>query len=674
MGIQGEAIGRREFSRQAVNLTLGSAISGLAFASASHVEARMNDSELSLSNNFLRVSWSISGGKLRPLRLQDRKSGRSTSLGSDALTLNFTDGRVLRTSQMALISKPVSLEVQTDPHSRRRASQMPGKQLVLHLMDPATGALIQWTAVLLDNTRYLRQEFSIQARERDLPIQDVIVWDVRLNEVQTAGRVKGSPAIAGQVFLAFEDPLSTTAVDGSRLRCALNRKLPLRLHHSFDCSSVIGVFTKDQLRREFLSYVEDQRAHPYRTFLHYNTWYDIGYFSRYDEASVSDRIDAFAKELSEQRRVVLDSLMLDDGWDDPASLWNFNSGFPNGLTRVADSCSKDRFRPGIWLSPWGGYGKPKQERLQYGRERGYEIEDGGFALSGPKYYEYFRDVCLRMIDKYGVNQFKIDGTGNANNVIPGSAFDSDFDAAISLIADLRSASPDLYINLTTGTYPSPFWLRFADSIWRGGEDHDFLGVGSWRQRWITYRDANTFQHTVKAGPLFPLNSLMLHGMIYAQHAKNLNSDPNGDFPNEIRSYFGTGTQLQEMYISPQLLSESNWDDLAEAANWSRRNAATLVDTHWIGGDPSQLQIYGWASWSNAKGIVTLRNPSDRQQAISIDIQQLFELPADAPQKYRAVSPWKNNRTEAILSLTAGERHEFQLAPFEVMTLEAVPAR
>jgi hypothetical protein len=72
-----------------------------------------------------------------------------------------------------------------------------------------------------------------------------------------------------------------------------------------------------------------------------------------------------------------------------------------------------------------------------------------------------------MISKYGVNQLKFDGTGNVNEVIPGSEFDSDFAAAIQLIADLRAAKPDLYINLTTGTYPSPFWFRYADSIWRG---------------------------------------------------------------------------------------------------------------------------------------------------------------------------------------------------------------
>ncbi len=182
----------------------------------------------------------------------------------------------------------------------------------------------------------------------------------------------------------------------------------------------------------------------------------------------------------------------------------------------------------------------KRERLAYGRRNGFETNERGFALSGPKYYAKFREVSSNFIQN-GVNQFKIDGTGNVNTVFPGSSFDSDFAAAISLIHEWRGLKPDLYVNLTTGTYPSPFWLRYADSIWRGGEDHSFAGVGSWRERWITYRDQETYRGVVQAGPLFPLNSSMLHGLIYAQQAEHLESDPGDDFENEIHSYFGSGT-------------------------------------------------------------------------------------------------------------------------------------
>jgi hypothetical protein len=277
-----------------------------------------------------------------------------------------------------------------------------------------------------------------------------------------------------------------------------------------------------------------------------------------------------------------------------------------------------------------------------------------------------------MIRTYGVNQFKIDGTGSTSSTVPGSRFDSDFDAAINLISELRTEKPDLFVNLTTGTYPSPFWLRYADSTWRGGDDHSFAGVGTDRQRWITYRDGDTYGGVVRQGTLYPLNSLMLHGIIYARHAHGLNTDPAGDFTAEVRDYFGTGTQLQEMYVTPSLLTPENWDALAEAAQWSRRNADALVDTHWIGGDPWRLEPYGWAAWSPAKATLVLRNPKDAPQRLAVDVAEAFELPEGAPVRYRARSPWASDAGKPSVELRAGRPHAFELAPFEVLTLDAAP--
>jgi len=434
---------------------------------------------------------------------------------------------------------------------------------------------------------------------------------------------------------------------------------------------VIGVARPGQMRRDFLGYVERERAHPYRTFLHYNSWYDIGYFSQYSEAEAIGAIQAFGEQLVRQRGVVLDSFLFDDGWDDPRTLWGFNAGFPDGFRHLRAAAAEFNAAPGVWMSPWGGYGDPKKRRLEFGQQQGFETNEGGFALSGPKYYARFRDTCFRMIREYGVNQFKFDGTGNAARAFPGSAFDSDFDAAIHLIEELRAEKPEVYVNLTTGTYPSPFWLRYADSIWRGGEDHDFAGVGTDRQQWITYRDGATYENVVRRGALYPLNALMLHGLVYARHAKKLASDPYGDFAQEVRSYFGTGTQLQEMYVTPTL-NYVQWDILAEAAKWSRRNAGTLVDTHWLGGDPKTLEVYGWASWSPGRGIITLRNPSDQQQRWALDVGRVFELPPDAARQYVARSPWQRDRDRRPLQLRAGVEHTILLAPFEVLTLEAEP--
>ena len=165
---------------------------------------------------------------------------------------------------------------------------------------------------------------------------------------------------------------------------------------------------------------------------------------------------------------------------------------------------------------------------------------------------------------------------------------------------------------------------------------------------------------------------MLHGIIYAQKAEHLADDPGHDFPDEVHSYFGTGTDLQELYVTPSLLSPADWDTLAESARWSRAHASILVDTHWIGGDPGNGQAYGWAAWSPAGGILTLRNPSPQPQAIAIDVQQAFELPPGAPQHFHAHSPWSADRSQPALDLRAHQPHTFHLKPFEVLNLDATP--
>ena len=191
----------------------------------------------------------------------------------------------------------------------------------------------------------------------------------------------------------------------------------------------------------------------------------------------------------------------------------------------------------------------------------------------------------------------------------------------------------------------------------------------WREELLFLADV--FWGALVRTPAFPF-SLMLHGMIFAQYAHDLSTDPNNDFPNEVHSYFGSGTQLQEMYITPSLLSSADWDVLAEAAKWSRANADVLRDTHWVGGDPAWLEVYGWAAWTPHKAILTLRNPSDKPQDINIDIQNAFELPDGAPKRYTARSPWRADSEQDPITLQANRAYTFHLTPFEVLTLEATP--
>ena len=632
--------------------------------------AVLTPDDISLGNPAITAVWSIAGGAFRPVSLSDGLNGTALPVPGDAFTLTLTDKSTIAARDMRITAPPRMEVLVANPRASRMAERIAGRSVTLTLQDASLRIEAVWRGILRDGSHYIRQELTLRALGDAIPLRGITLLDFNAPNAVVTGTVPGTPIVTGNAFFGFEHPLANNGVDGDRVRCRMTRTLPLRPGTALMVSSVTGVARAGQMRRDFLAYVERERAHPYRTFLHYNSWYDLGYFNRYDEDGALAAISAFGMELHEKRGVTLDSFLFDDGWDDPKTLWHFNAGFPNGFANVAQATQRYGAAPGVWMSPWGGYGEPREQRLAYGKAQGFETNENGFALSGPLYYKRFRDTCVDLIRSYGVNQFKFDGTGNSSSTFPGSSFDSDFDAAIHLIDELRAEKPDLYVNLTTGTYPSPFWLRYADSIWRGGEDHDFAGIGSSRQRWITYRDADTYEHVVRAGALYPLNSLMLHGMIFARSAHNLMTDPGNDFSSEVRSYFGTGTQLQEMYITPALLSRNNWDTIAESARWSRGNADTLVDTHWVGGDPLRLEPYGWASWSPRKGILTLRNPSNVPQKIAIDIERAFELPAGAPQRYYAASPWTVDRGGPPIQFRAGEEREIRLAPFQVLTLEA----
>lgn len=625
----------------------------------------------------LRARVAMHSGHFDGLSVQDNISGRSLSM-KEAFVIVLKDKTELRSTQMQLSPIADSSSV-LDPHLalRRAHDKVETKDSCWLFTSTAFSAKFAWCLTVRPGTEYLRELLRLSAGATDLPIAEVRLLQFADAGAKVDGSVNGSPIVDSNMFFGVEHPLSVNTVDSDGVKASLLRDLPLRAGQSITYSAVIGTSRKGQIRRAFLAYLENERPRAYEPFLHYNSWFDLGYENRFDEAGAIDRVHAFGQRLVEERHVKLDSFLFDDGWDDPHTLWGFNPGFPNGFQKTGEAAAKYNAGIGVWLSPWGGYAEQKKERIAYGKAHDFEIQKDGYALSGPKYFNRFEQICLEMVDKYHVNQFKFDGTGNASHVFPGSAFDSDFDAAIHLIERLRKEQPELFINLTTGTTASPFWLFYADSIWRGGEDHDFSGVGDSRQRWITYRDAQTYKNIVLKGPLFPLNSLMLHGIIYAKQAQNLTTDPGNDFADEVHSYFGSGTQLQEMYITPTLLTKANWDTLAEGARWSRVHSKTLRDNHWIGGDPDKLEVYGWAAWSSEAGIVTLRNPSTAVQHYRLELARVFELGSPDVTEYSVHSAWtdvKNWKLHTSKSIRSDKPLVLKLAPFEVLTLEAEPLR
>jgi len=659
---------------------------------------KVTPSHVVISNAVLCATWPIRESGLAAASFVDVQGGSRLQLHGALFEVVLADGT--RYSNLPPHGDIRVRHLAPITASPRPADRTPGRVVEMPTRSADGRLSVTWRAIALDGAHYLRQEIDLTPEREDCLIRNLVWLHDRIPGARTMGEVDGSPVAALPFFLGIEDPhahnragspaaradalLSAgAATAGARpppgtndwVICQLDRNAVLRRGETLRVSFVTGVAPANQLRRAFLAYLERERAHPYRPYLHYNSWYDTAWDPfALNETNCLEAIRLIGERLIQPHGVVMDGMVFDDGWDNPQSLWQFHAGFPRGFSPLAELCQRYRTHLGVWLSPFGGYGEPRQQRLRFGHAQGYETNAAGFSLAGPQYYSAFKQACVRMIRDFGVNHFKFDGIATGMRARGGGQYVLDTEAMRRLMLELRQESPGLFINLTTGSWPSPFWLRYADSLWRQGHDMGHAGPGSRQQQWLTYRDQETYRNIVCKAPLYPLNALMSQGVAYSR--RGMAGDPTFDargFRDDVRAFFGSGTALQELYIQPGRLTPEDWRLLAEAAHWSRSRADVLVDTHWIGGDPGKSEVYGYASWAPHRGILMLRNPAAEPQRIALDLGQAFELPAGAATRFRLQSPWTDHAASPILEVTAGHAHTFGLEPFEVVVYDATPA-
>lgn len=672
--------------------------------------ARIDETTIVLENHVLSVVWDLAAGKLKPQRVTDKLSEHSIPMSDTEYfqivlggALDDDDESLVKASDLVLVGKPRLVELTPNARSPRLSERSGGHQVVVELHSADDHLRVRWEASLRDGSNYVQQRLQVETKKEPVEVAELVMWNLAVPGARVVGSVDGSPVVAGNMFFAIEHPMSKcrltedrTDTAAKRFRCSMPFRGIAGAGQPLVCRSVVGVVPEGQLRRGFLYYLERERAQPYRSLLHYNNGSEIGCeywqrrrhgepgeaerFRKAQESIWLETIHTFGRELVESRKVVLDAFGHDFEWDDETLVWRFHSGYPNGFTPAQQAAQRYGASVGVWLSPSGGY-PGKRARIESGQAQGFETNPRGLSLAGPKYYTRVRDACASMVSRFGAGYFKFDGFAAGNNQSGAGEFGAEAEALLRLIAELRALKPDVFINPSTGSWPSPFWLLHADSTWRQGRDTDAAGEGSIRQQWITYRDGQAYKNVVCAAPLYPISSLMTHG-IYVNHLPLAGNpyDPATprptydvkDIRDEIRSFFGTGTNLQELYVAPNLMTTDIWDALAEAANWSRRNSDILADTHWIGGDPLAGEVYGWASWSRHKAVLVLRNPSKQPATINLDIAEAFELPTGATRKYVLKSPWKEDATRPTIDTTGGREHTFQLDAFEVLVFDAEP--
>jgi len=630
-----------------------------------------------VKNNSLEAKWLITNRIVHAESFSNKETKQIINWKQTSwFYLNLHNGISLTSNDFKIVKKPVKGLINASANALKKADRFTGKCITADFYNEKYGIKIHWILSIKDESNYLKQEFVLSSND-SLRVDKIGLIEIpEKSGLKSSGVVAGSPLAGNNFFCAIEHPMSQIDTIGQQLGLFVRRYEPISPSNPLIFSTVWGVSSKNQMRRSFLYYLERERVVPYHQQLHYNSWFDISWGDRkLDEASCLDRIQTFADSLIVKRKTTVDAFLFDDGWDNNQTLWQFNAGFPNGFAKLSELAKRYQSNLGVWISPWGGYDEAKNQRLDYGKKQTppFETNSNGFSLSGPIYYKRFIDVASDFVKNQGVTMFKFDGVGLGNDTEGANAnYEKDINALLKLIPDLRKIRPDLYFSLTVGTWPSPYWLFYGDAIWRNGEDTGLAGVGSNRQQWINYRDGEAYKNIVKRGSLYPLNSLMNHGICIADHGTPDSLEMSDkDIADEIWSFFGTGTSLQELYINPHKLNKTNWDCLAKAIHWAKANENIMVDTHWVGGSPADSRIYGFASWSRHKAILTLRNPSAEKQTFTIDVAKIFEIPDYTANEYRFFDVRAENRSQPIAQ---GKLFQIELNPFEVKVFDAIPAK
>lgn len=523
-----------------------------------------------------------------------------------------------------------------------------------------------------------------------------VLGDQRASIVKTGGFGQPVALALGREggFFGLEWPAADNRAElvegGVRVRCGQEIGEVITPEGVVSEPVVMAATPDARVKHWFGQYLDSVRVAPLRPYTLYNSWYDLrsAEYPRVAPDRVMNeenvlRIARLLREnMVERHGITLDAFVLDDGWDVYESDWVLRPvQFPHGLAPIVDELRLCGTRLGIWYGPTGGYSF-RRKRVGWMREHGYETVGDQMWVGGPKYSALLQRRTTGMA-RAGVRYFKWDGfqflgTGPGLGTPPGLYARRAVLQRVRAMADsVRAVDPDMFLNITSGTWLSPWWLRFADQIWMGGEDYGAADVPSptTRDASITYRDLVLHEDFRRNDFWFPLANLMTHGVLKGTiDVQDIGQgEPLPKFADEVVFYLARGVTMHELYISPDVLGEGEWRVLADALRWARDRFPLLRSTEMIGGDPNRLEPYGYVHWDGDRGVVAVRNPDVAPRAVTVPLDPAHGLdPAARELVVERVYP---TRWIAPALCRAGQSVELPpLLGYEAAVYEVRPAR
>ena len=552
-----------------------------------------------------------------------------------------------------------------------------------------TSILADVNFIILPDNFYIRKYIELEDESEGIHWLDRIsVENITFESPDFDLAAFGQPVFYNDIFLGVEYPAVENIIEKNNVKIGyiVGEKITNDPYRTY--SSVIGVASSaETIRQAFLNYVDEIKVNGTRAFLLYNSWYD---FRNPDIVSddesimnvpnVLRRIETFKNYMYEKYNINLDAFVLDDGWDKYQSIWEIDSlRFPAAFNPFIQPLKEMNTSLGIWASPFCGYSN-REKRVNWASSHGYERVGEFLCFAGSSYKKEFKKKMVQYTSDYNIGYFKWDGFllacnepdhGHLQGIYSRTALIQTY---IDMMQTVREVNPDIFINITVGSWLSPWWLQYADCIWMQGEDYAYAEeVPSLnpRDKSITYRDAILWDDLQNQNLLFPMSSLMTHGIIKGR--LNFLGGKNESllsFSNEVTMYFGRGVMMWELYVSPDLLNENEWNVIASAVKWAKKNKDILSNTKMILGNPLKREVYGYSHLTGKKGILLIRNPSVHPQEVKINLTNFPGEISDSEKYYvKKVYPYNFIYPKPVAS---DESIDLTIDSYQVLTIELIP--
>ncbi len=652
-------------------------------------------SALKIGNQFVERTITIDNHKAVTSEIINKLSGRHYSVSSNEFSLEIVFagfGPALGKSQNGENPSSITANNFQFNNSTIISNSKDSKTLVLKysMSDYLYSFKLNVYYKVRDDEPYIRKWIEISDSSEGIHFLDRInVEDFEFNDPKFSHGEFGQPVFNNDIFLAVEYPAVENLIDGKHVKIGYIVGEKVSKNKIISYPSIIGVSpSTEKLEQKFMSYVDSIKVKGTRPFLLYNSWYDLrnpaiaeSPESIMNEKNVLERIESFKKYMYEKHDIRLDAFVLDDGWDNYNSIWEIDTRhLPNKFTPFLYPLKEMHTSLGIWASPFCGYSN-RDLRVKWGSEHGYEKTGDFLCFAGKNYKVQFEKKMVEYTKEFNIGYFKWDGFLLACNEpdhghLPGVYSREELISTyIHMMQSVRKINPDIFINITVGSWLSPWWLQYADCIWMQGEDYAYAeDVPSMnpRDKAITYRDAVLWDNFQNQKLLFPISSLMTHGIIKGRlnflGGKNEALD---SFSNEVMMYFGRGVMMWELYVSPDLLSDAEWDAISNSLKWVKANKDVLSRTKMILGDPLKREPYGYVHLTKEKGIVLLRNPYVDAKEVTVKLDQsIGEMSTDEEYFVIIVYPYNKVLTEKFSF--PGEL-TFNLGSYEIVLFELIPA-